>query len=264
VEEAERAMRAAPSRPNRDGAPECYALAALLWAGRFAPSLASREASGAAGIAAAAALLAGAAFLLLPSLSVRRGGGGRSGVFAAFAAGFTGMALEGVLVLRFQASSGSLYGDLGILLFSFMAGMGAGAILEGRLFPGNGPHGAAGIALPLPILCAFALLCAGALASPGAAFLFRLTPSSALLFLGAALCGAAFARAARLSGESPASSPFRRLYAADLCGAAAALLASLLLLPFLGLPSVALLCAAACAGAALGDAARPGGPPRAS
>jgi hypothetical protein len=132
-----------------------------------------------------------------------------------------------------------------------MAGMGTGALLAGRTHPAQG-RARRGTPPPLPLLCAFSLLCAAARASPAAAPLFRLPPASALLFLGAALCGAAFARAAGLPAAGGAAG-FRTLYAADLAGAAAALAASLLLLPFLGAPSVALLCASACAGAAAAE-----------
>jgi spermidine synthase len=250
-EEAEASAASFPSRPNRDGAPECFALTALLWAGRFAPSLAAFDGARLRLGAAAAAAVAAALFLLVPAAATRLRGATAAGRAAAFASGFSGMALSTILTLRFQSASGSLYGDLGLLLLAFMAGMAAGALAA--------PAPRRPFLRPLPLLCAFSLLCAAALPAELPPSLFRLLPTSAMLFAAAALCGSAFAGAARLAGSgsgTAAPSPFGPLYAADLLGALSGIAASLLLLPFLGYAAAALLCAAACAGAALAEAGR--------
>jgi spermidine synthase len=232
-------LREADVPPNSDARPACYRLAALLWLERFFPGAGGGGAmEGGAGPRIGLLLPALAAALLALYCLCRRRFPRWRGPALAAAAGFAGMALEAVVLLRFQAETGSLYRDIGLLLTSFMAGLAAGALLYDRLAgPRPAPRQGWRIALPFILCGALSVLAGGvSLAAEGGGFLFRLAPAAALLFAGAALTGALFAHASRVGGEErPAP-----LYAADLAGGClAALLAGLWLIPVLGVGATA-------------------------
>ncbi len=140
--------------------------------------------------------------------------------------GFAGISLEIVLLYMFQAASGSLYWQLGILFAAFMAGLAAGSAPLAR---NTCPRSAAflsTVAAALAALCAVLAWVAPqliTLARPLGAFI-------GLLVLTGALVGAAFPLAlARAPGRAGA------LYAADLWGSAlGALLSGLILVPVFG------------------------------
>jgi len=236
-------LAASPAPANRDAHPSCYQLGLLLWAGRFHPGLAMRDLTGLLGspwlpVAIPAALLTPLAILVLLA---RRAARGRRRLLAALA-GFTGIVLESTLMLHYQVARGVLWQDLGLLLTVFMAGLSLGALGVDRL--ARAPGGLSpwrGRALVLGAALA-ALTTAGLLqlGSTGG-----LAGTGALLLAAGAGTAALFGLASQL-GRPQQSGVVAPLYAADLLGGClGSLLASLLLLPLLGLPAAALLAALA-------------------
>lgn len=224
VSQVEALLSGAGAPPNTDARPVCYQQTAVLWLGRFIPSL---GAAGPPDRRAAGAALALAAVLVLAmrlKASLRRAG-------LVFAAGFSGMGAEAVVLLRFQAESGSLYQDIGLLLTSFMIGLAAGAFAFDRAVPKGAPPGRTAGAALLLALALFLLLLAAA-ASAGGAF-FRPAPAALALALCGALTAGLFGYASRIGGDPrEAAGP---LYAADLLGGClGSILAGLLLIPLAG------------------------------
>ena len=229
-------LAASDALPNADLEPVCFRHAALLWLARVSPGLARslepvREGGRAPWVAFALLLVALVACRFVPR--ARRAG------LAAFA-GFSGMVLEGGLLLGYQARRGVLFEDLGLLLTVFMAGLALGARLgerAGSRWP---------VVLGLPAgLAALSVAVAG-LARAGLAL--GLLSTSALLLVTGGLCGALFSLAAR-DGEAAGA---RGLYAADLAGGClGAATASLLFFPLAGLPATSLMLAPLALAAAL-------------
>ena len=224
VEQVARLLAGSGAKPNTDGRPACYQQTVFLWLGKFLPGIAAPRIPGRR---AAAVLFALAAALM--ALSRLRPAWRR--VALAAVAGFGGMAIESVVLLRYQAESGSLYQDIGLLLTSFMAGLAAGALAFDRL---------AAVRPPVRRWWGCALL--GALAALSGALalgaewggFFRIWPAATILFLCGALVAGLFGYASRMGVEDQRRvvSP---LYAADLLGGClGSFLAGLLLLPLLG------------------------------
>ncbi len=227
---------------NSDARPVCYQYGALLWLSKFFPSLstvdppalvagltpAGRASAWLIALLAPAALFAGARF----SNAWRR-------TMMVAVAGFAGMVLETILLLHYQAMSGVLYQDIGLLLTSFMAGLAAGALIMAKLPAHLGSSRSAGSV----ILAAFALqsvLVAWQTAGSGAASLVAV---GGMLACAGALVGALFAFASlRTNGDQVRA--IGPLYAADLTGGAAGAVAgSLVLIPLAGLVTSSLLTA---------------------
>jgi spermidine synthase len=225
VEQVARLLAGENAPPNTDGRPACYQQTVFLWLGKFLPESAAPRA---ADPRAAGALAALAAALLL--VSRLRPAWKRPAL--ASVAGFGGMAIESVVLLRYQAESGSLYQDIGLLLTSFMAGLSAGAFAFDRLAAGQGSirrwWGAA-------LLVALAALSGGlAHGAEGVGVLFRMVPAAAILCLCGTLVAGLFGYASRIGGNEPAE-VVSTLYAADLLGGCVgSFVAGLLLLPLLG------------------------------
>ena len=224
-EHVARLLSGAGVAPNSDETPVCYRETALLWLGRFVPAL---ERAGPPDRRAGLLLLglAGAALL-----AARLRPAGRRAALAAVA-GFGGMVAEAVVLLRYQAESGALYQDIGLLLTAFMAGLAAGAFVFARA--AAAPRRVArpcGTAL----LAGLALLLAGiGLAAAGGGAWFRLGPAAALLAASGALVSAIFGYASRLGAAEPGSAA-APVYAADLLGGClGSVLAGLLLIPLFG------------------------------
>jgi spermidine synthase len=224
-------LEASSAPANRDARPVCYSTTVLLWASRFVPRL-GLQAPGP--LVWTAGRAAGAAVLFLAAagagLALARRGGLR-GTAVAFVAGFAGMVLQAAFLLFYQAGRGALFGHLGVLLASFMAGLAAGAWAAGAALRGGGSR-------RFP-----ALLClAGSLFCLGAAALFSFGSAPGLLLSGlmllacGALTGAFYPSALSLAGEARGAG----LYAADVAGGVAGAIAGgLVLLPFAGLPASA-------------------------
>jgi hypothetical protein len=154
------------------------------------------------------------------------------------AAGFIGMVLETLLLLRYQMSNGVVYRQIGWLLTCFMAGMTAGSFAAGGIGLERN-RGCGGIpSLMLGVSSAAWLALAWIPAASG------LVGTSVLLGAVGAAIGATFSVGAHAwhGDMRPAASI---LYAADVAGGAAgAVIATLVLVPAAGLDWSALLMAA--------------------
>jgi spermidine synthase len=243
-EQVARQLQAAAGRPNRDAAPICYQYAAMLWLATFYPDLAaaSRGAPGAGGWAwwVAAGLLAAG------GIAWARRGSNRRIVVCLAVIGFTGMALEAALLLRYQIAHGIIYQQVGWLLTCFMAGIAVGANVAGtaRGAARREPAPRRGQFIPLAALAAALASFAAIAWLPSAA---GLAGTSVLLAATGASVGWAFAAAGRLwRGETRVAAS--SLYAADVAGGAVgAIAATLVLVPAAGLDRTALIAAALCA-----------------
>ncbi len=232
--------------PNTDAKPACYRYSSMIWLSKFFPKLIAADtrsfesaSRGPAVALAASALILGGVFIQCRRrLRWRR-------VVLTGVAGFVGMVIETVLILHYQTKSGVLYQNIGILLTVFMAGLAAGSAvvprLSGRL---AGRAQQKTRALPLALFCGFSVL---NLAFAGALEFdipLGLGAVSLFLFAGGFLVSGVFAYASLLGADDPRSliSP---LYAADLLGGCAgSLMASMILIPFLGMTQAAGLMAA--------------------
>ena len=179
--------------------------------------------------------LALAVFVLLFGVGkawrLRKRGNATPEGFLMFALGFSAMCVEVILLINFQASSGALYWQLGILLGVFMAGLSLGS----GLLAGGPPPGRSSRSL---LVVAVLLLAIGSLVLsvflPQANAWFQgkqLLLFSLLLASTGFLLGAAFPLALACEGQDAPS-----LYAADLGGAAlGAFVSGAFLVPLLGL-----------------------------
>jgi spermidine synthase len=155
-------------------------------------------------------------------------------------AGLIGMVLETALILNYQVKSGVLYQDLGLLLALFMAGLALGALMVHRA-PASAPIPGRGVGAALLIALAALGFLSGARISRGV--VGGLLSSGVHLILAGLVVGAVFAFASlyRVKDQRAAVSP---LYAADVLGGCiGSLVATLVLVPLLGLPASALLMA---------------------
>jgi spermidine synthase len=232
-----RLIRATPvAGPNRDAAPVCYQYAAKTWLSTFYPGLAaaSRGESRGRGWALWAAMAA--VMVAIAAWARRRRNRGVAA--SVLAAGFIGMVLETLLLLRYQMSHGVVYQHVGWLLTCFMAGTTAGAFAAG----GTGrarPRSGRGI--PLPLLGASIAAWVAVAWIPAASGLFG---TSVLLVAVGAAVGATFGGGARL-WQGDARGAASVLYAADVAGGAVgAVAATLFLVPAAGLDWSALFMAA--------------------
>jgi len=225
LEQVARVLSGAGAPPNSDETPVCYRETAFLWLGKFIPALEDadppdkRVGIGLLGLAGAVLLFA------------RRRPVWRRAALAAVA-GFGGMIAEGVVLLRYQAESGALYQDIGLLLTAFMAGLAAGAFAFDRAAAGSRrigrPWGAAllgGLALPRGGV-AFAAAAGGAW--------FRLGPAAVILAASGGLVSGIFGYASR-AGAADQGRAAAPVYAADLLGGClGSVLAGLVLIPLFG------------------------------
>jgi spermidine synthase len=227
-DEVARLIRATPAgRPNRDSAPVCYQYAAMTWLSAFYPGLAAGSNEGSRSRERAAAGALAVVMIAAVAWTLRRRN--RRVAAGLLAAGFIGMVLETLLLLRYQMSNGIVYQRVGWLLTCFMAGMAAGAYaggvtVLGRLRAGRG----------IPLLMVIASLAAWVSVAriPAASGLFG---TSVLLAAVGAAVGATFTAGARL-WEGGARGAASALYAADVAGGAVgAVAATLFLVPAAGL-----------------------------
>ena len=231
-------LTAADAPANADLRPICYPYSMMIWLSRFFPEMINDLAVRGRGVPVWPALpLAGLLFFVCRrTFRVRQ-------VLLSFSAGFLGMILETLLILRYQVKSGVLYQDIGLLLTAFMAGMAAGAPAmihaaaptrhDGRLRPVWGRMTAVGFVL-LGLIIFFGVR-AGALGGIGSVGL--------LLFFSGFLVSALFAFAGLdNTPDQPGAVP--RLLASDLLGGCVgSAVASLAAIPFLGMDQTALLAA---------------------
>jgi hypothetical protein len=235
-DEVTRLIRATPlDGPNRDLAPVCYQYAAMTWLSKFFPGLAAASGERQGQQWALWGVTAVAAVALTAWVRRRRN---RRVAACLLAAGFIGMVLETLLLLRYQMSNGVVYQQVGWLLTCFMAGMTAGAGAAGRHGTGHAPGGRGIPLLMLGVSMAAWVAVAWLPAASG------LLGTSALLAAVGAAVGVAFAAGARL-WDGDARTAASALYAADVGGGAAgAVAATLFLVPAAGLDWSALFMAA--------------------
>ncbi|MGC4118390.1 MAG: hypothetical protein QM765_28320 [Myxococcales bacterium] len=217
--ELEEVVRKAGSvEANTDERPVCYRHAALGWLAKVSQELAGTmdEMAGRSEVPWLALLVVAVTFAAL-----RMGRRARPAGAAAFA-GFAGMVLETGLLLHYQAKSGVLFQDVGLLLTLFMAGLAAGSW---------GVHRSAWKTSLVPVLVVVGAAVPTALVARWGVEA-GLVGTGALLAVAGAGCGGLFAVFAEAGG--------RGLYAADLAGGCVgAVLASLVLFPLLGLSETA-------------------------
>ncbi len=242
LEQVARLLSQSGAPPNSDETPVCYRETAFLWLGKFIPAL---ERAGPPDRRAGIGLLALAgAILVLARLRVAL----RRAALAAVA-GFGGMVAEAVVLLRYQAESGALYQDIGLLLTAFMAGLAAGAYAFDRAAAGSRGVGRAwGAAL----LGCLALLLGGlGLAAAAGGALFLLAPAAAILAASGALVAGLFGYASRF-GEADQGKAAAPVYAADLLGGClGSVAAGLVLVPLFGAGATAAGTAVVAAAAAI-------------
>ena len=241
--EIRRELAQDPTPANTDVRPLCYRYAGLIWLSQFFPRLMHQDATGAwagpVGWAASAMGMVGLAGLILWA----RRSPGRTRVLLVAAAGFIGMMLETMLLLYYQAKSGVLYQDIGLLLTAFMAGLAGGAgfvslTIKGGRFEALSDTLAPYLKLGFLVLGLASFFMVHFSAAPG------LWPTFLLLLAAGFLVAGVFAWAG-LAGGADQHALIGPLYAADLIGGSLGSLAgSLVLIPFLGLPETALLAAA--------------------
>ena len=237
----EERLRKTDVAANTDARPVCYPYAVAGWLSRFFPKLAladlplfgrARPDWGRAPwtIALGAALLLIAGRLHAPL---------RRWLLVALA-GLTGVVLEALIILVYQAKEGALYEEIGLLLAAFMAGLALGAGLVRRAArtagAGQGPARRWGVGL----IAGFALTGAAILWGMDRDATGGLMPAAALLAAdGFAVAGLlAYAGLRGISDQRKVVVP---LYSADLIGGClGSLLGSLLLVPLLGLGGTSL------------------------
>ncbi len=230
-------LRAADVPPNTDVRPICYQYALLIWLARFVPAAHGFDLVTAAPGAAVTwwTALAAAVFLALVRL---RPAWRTAGL--ALVAGFAGMVLETLVLLRYQASRGALFVDIGLLVTAFMAGLSVGSWGAGRA---AAVHRAGLLRAVTCALLAGVAAVAALSALRGDLLAASLGHAAISLAAVGLLVGALFGCAAARQplGERGAG----RLYAADVIGGAVgSLAATVLLVPLAGLEATALLVAA--------------------
>jgi len=234
---------------NKDFSPVLYYYHLLHWMSQFKVRF---------GVLEAALLVALAVYLFTI----------RPVPLAIFVSGFAASALEVVLLLGFQILYGSVYGQLGIIVTMFMAGLAVGAWMgivaakrcHGDIMKGTAnkirgskteeergegkalvllAFGIAGLAVVLPLV----LTALGRLSGTATALVAVRATIAFLTFVLAMLVGMEFPVASRAESDIGAVTA-SRLYTADFVGASlGALLASTFLIPLIGVTAVCLLTA---------------------
>ena len=227
---------------NTDVRPICYTYTLMIWLSKFYPGLAATDISALSSWNRNQqgwwwiAVLAVSMFFLFSRQfpTLRR-------TLLVGAAAFMGMTLETSLVLYYQVKSGILYQDIGVLLTGFMAGLALGALVTDKCSSAR--------AFTLSLGCGF-LLCIGfSLFSLATGVGMRTGAIKGLVEITGLLWLAGFLVAAVLAYVSSGSTRDQRflvapLYAADLIGGClGSVVSTLLLIPFAGLDTTAVLMA---------------------
>jgi spermidine synthase len=234
-----RALDAAPAEANTDVRPASYQHAAVIWLGRFWPSIERLDVGLVRADTTSArvlrwVLLAGVAAAFW---SARRRPSRRR-LLLVFVAGLAGMMLETVLLLHYQLKQGVLFEHLGALLTAFMGGLAAGAIAARQLRlaqPGLRGHWRISRWWGVSLVSALAALSILTMALIDAGASGGLAGAAVLLAAAGFVVAALFAYASLrdTAEQQPLVSP---LYAADLAGGCVgSVLASLVLMPLAGL-----------------------------
>ena len=220
---------------NSDDQPVCFHFAVSIWLSKFFPQLLASGSSGfhffdsvKSWIIPLSALLLGGFFFSLRKRERAKG------IVIVGGAGFCGMLLETILILRYQIKSGVLYQDLGLLLTMFMLGLAVGAIAVDKYFDNRKPSLKQSRLMGSGLMLFFALL--GLLV-----WLSQCTDSGGimatgiLLMLSGVLVAAVFAYISLTNGTDRNNS-ISALYGADLIGGACGtLMGSILIVPIIGI-----------------------------
>jgi spermidine synthase len=211
----------------------------MSWLARFFPKLALADLPGIGtdgkgfgitGWLMGLGLLIGMSLLFLGS---RRWPAWRRGLLASVA-GFTGIAIESVLILAYQAKAGVLYQEIGLLLAAFMAGLALGAPVLRDLILGTGVRRPRTRGWGAALLAGYGLLGLAAIGTVTGGGAGSLPLTAGLLVATGFLVGGLFAYAG-LCGVREQKKVIGPLYAADLIGGClGALCGSLVLIPLLG------------------------------
>jgi spermidine synthase len=223
------ATQSAP--PNTDDRPVCYPLTAWIWISRLVPSLAHQNVSDWIQASLRYGWIASVLVIFACGIGMNRlAARGVSLAYAAAAfAGFGGMVLESAIMLQYQAQSGALYQNMGILFMAFMLGMSAGAAATLKLMDRFRGRSVSRFAEALLFLLP-AGVCLGWTGMQFYCDAPGLFPMAVLLAVAGFGVSAIFTRYANEPGHS------RPLYAADIAGGGiGALVCGLLLFPLLGL-----------------------------
>ena len=220
--EIEESLRSSRAPANSDLRPICYPLTTLLWLSRFQPGIAGG--GGEPGVRSFWLALIPVAGLFLLARRKRS----LPPAFLVALAGFAGILIEFAVILRFQSASGVLYSEIGLLLAGFMAGL-ALSPFAGKKAAALRRGGGATLLIALAIVSLLSVpFFRGALSG-------RISLCFLWLLLTGVVIGGIYCYASEKNRFAGAA-----LYGADLLGGAVgALLASLLFLPFLGLPLTA-------------------------
>ncbi|MGE5358959.1 MAG: hypothetical protein ACM3NQ_08045 [Bacteroidales bacterium] len=251
--EIERVLRRS-TIANTDARPASYQATSLLWVSKFLPAAGQwdvKRVQQALGWQSPWPWLALLVVGVASSLGAHRR---RSASVVVGLAAWAGMALESVLLVHYQLKRGVVFRDLGLLLMSVMAGLAIGAVVGERLHgrrPDYSEWWTRGV------LVSFAAFSIAASWTMSSGYDAGLAVSSLALFTTGAVVAFVFGTAATVSTDDPRRlvSP---LYAADvLGGAVGSIVASLVLIPLVGLPAAAQWAAAIAMVAALAAIGRP-------
>ena len=225
------------AQQNTDSMPVCYQHSALIWLSKFIPAVGFIDVSVIVErqVLSGPILWIGGFLLLAVCVLLRLSIALRLATLVACAA-FSGMVLEIVLILHYQVKCGVLYQNIGVLLTAFMFGLATGSwSLDIPCGKADAPVRAIGLSLA----GSSALISASLAWAIRADWLAGLTGCSIWLGLVGFLVAGVFAYAAsqEKQDQRKAVAP---LYSSDLLGGClGSLIATLILIPFIGLPASA-------------------------
>jgi spermidine synthase len=124
-------LESAKAPVNTDSRPICYQYTLMIWLSKFVPALSQWDFSFSDVSKRRTLYIAWFIIIAVPAALLYRTRWKRRRAFLTGVAGFAGMVLETVLLLRFQIKNGILFQDVGILLTSFMIGLVLGAVAMG-------------------------------------------------------------------------------------------------------------------------------------
>lgn len=237
-------LAATHAPPNTDVHPICYQYSSMIWLSKFIPRMINWDFSH---VAKGPNVMAYVwSFICLGGifLALRKRPKARRIALAALA-GFMGMVLEMMLMLHYQVRNGVLFQNIGILLMVFMAGLAAGAAAITKWFeqPPETRFRLTPQWLGRGLLMGFGVLNLIFIGLLVSGYSSGIDTASALLFVAGFLVSGVFAFAS-LSDVRHQSNVIAPLYAADLLGGClGALIGSLVLIPFLGMKTSAMLMA---------------------
>ena len=231
--------------PNTDIQPACYGYTISMWLSRFfgsftLPDARSFELSG---------IMSSPAFWLMIIVALTVAINGKLLAARQFLlmllAGAVGMVTETVLLLNYQSRNGVLYQDIGVLLMTFMAGLGLGAFIIDKVVAGRHSAGQKHTWLKAALTLGFGVLNAVACFAIASGLLDGLRFTSLMLALDGMLVSAIFA-VISLSSAGERQKAMTWLYSADLIGGTVgSLTAILFLIPVFGMLTTSVVAAAA-------------------